>query len=255
MASVYRQVPKECLVRWMDTPEYAADYYATYDTVTELENGSTLHQGVYSLSSIKAGLRSITRQLGLNDEVYDVFEYAIINDDDGINEIFDYIGNELKQVPDINGFVLNALADIHNQWVVDNSSERAFRRKKSRGQLHQYAPLELIGWNEVLSDWVFLEPILECLGIYINENDLREYYNNKILEYATDKDITCRDDIATLVSTGSKYYPILPDELAINLRKDNHEVANTIVNNLVKDNSPLLETIGLSQEQVTPRLN
>ena len=203
MGSVYRKVPQECLVKWMNTSEEDAEYYATYDTVHELENGSDQHKGVYSLGSIRAGLRSIIRQLNLNESVYKIFEEAVIHDDDGINDIFDYIGDRLKRVPNIYEFILTALADIHNQWVQDNSFEKAFLRKVKKNQLHQYAPLELIGWNEVLSDLIFLEPILNCIGVNVSHDKLRSYYNEVILKYANEHNITSKEDINTLVSTGS----------------------------------------------------
>ena len=255
MGSVYRKVPQECLIKWMNTSEEDAEYYATYDTVHELENGSDQHKGVYSLGSIRAGLRSIIRQLNLNESVYKIFEEAVIHDDDGINDIFDYIGDRLKRIPNIYDFILTALADIHNQWVQDNSFEKAFLRKVKKNQLHQYAPLELIGWNEVLSDLIFLEPILNCIGVNVSHDKLHSYYNEVILKYANEHNITSKEDINTLVSTGSAYYPILPEELATRLVDNGELVTDTIISNLIEDNSPLLEVIGLKQEQEVPVLD
>ena len=254
MSSVYRRVPEECLVKWQNTSREDAEFYASYDTVHELENGSNKHDGVYSLSSIRAGLRSITRQLHLSDTVYDFFEFAVIHDDDGINEIFDYIGDRLKTVKNIDEFILTALADIHDKWVLDNSFEKAYLRKFKKHQLYQYTPIELIGWNELLSDLLFLEPILNCIGVNVDRDRLRKYYNEKILRYAEEHSITSKEDLATLVSTGSAYYPILPEELATKLSENSELVSKQIVNNLVKDNSPLLEVIGYQKQEKIPIL-
>ena len=252
MDSVYRRIAKDCLVKWMGTEESVAISYATNDTIQDLENGNEVHYGVGALSSIRAALRSIVRQLGFQDNVYSTLENTIVNGDNP--RVFEMISERLKQIPNMEEFVLIALSDIHDQWVLDNSSEKAFIKKEGRGQLHQYTPLELIGWNEVKSDLIFLEPIMTALGVSIDKDKLLEVYNAKVANYADEHSITSKEDIATLVGTGSAYYPALPQELGQKLADRNEVVADTVVTNLIKNQSPLLETLDLAEANEAPTL-
>ena len=252
MDSVYRRIAKDCLVKWMGTPEEDARSFATLDSIQELENGNDKHYGVGALSSIQAALSSIIRQLGLPSNTYVTLENAVLGDDN--SPIFETIREKFQQIDNIEELILTALSDIHDQWVIDNSSEKAFIKKEGRGQLHQYTPQELIGWNEVKSDLIFLEPILNRVGVTVNHEKLLAAYNERVEAYAREHGITSKDDIVTLVSTGSQYYPALPQDLAARLVEKADVVADTVVANLGKNNSPLLETIGLVDEAGAPTL-
>jgi len=252
MDSVYRRIAKDCLVKWMGTPEEEAKAFATDDTIQELEDGNDKHYGVGALGSIRAALKSIVRQLGIPDNAYVTFENAVLDDDN--SPIFETVAEKLQQVDNIEEFILTALSDIHDQWVIDNSSEKTFIKKEGRGQLHQFTPQELIGWNEVKSDLIFLEPILNRLGVTIDQEKLLAAYNEKVSAYASERGISSKEDIATLVETGSAYYPALPQELAQRLVEKKDVVADAVVANLQKNNSPLLETIGLTAGDGAPTL-
>ncbi len=252
MDSVYRRIAKDCLVKWMGTPDDEAKAFATEDTIMELEDGNDKHYGVGALGSVQAALSSIIRQLGLPSNSYVTFENAVLDDDS--SPIFETVRERIQQIENIEEFILTALSDIHDQWVIDNSSEKTFIKKEGRGQLHQYTPQELIGWNEVKSDLIFLEPILNRVGVRVDQDRLLAAYNEKVAAYASERGITSKDDIVTLVSTGSQYYPALPQELAERLVEKADVVADTVVANLGKNNSPLLETIGLAQEDSAPTL-
>ncbi|MBQ4031705.1 MAG: hypothetical protein II625_08110 [Bacilli bacterium] len=252
MNSVYRRVAKDCLVNWMGTPEEEAIAFATNDTVQDLENGNDNHYGVGALGSIRAAMRSIVRQLGLPDNIYSTFENAVVNDDN--SNVFGVIAEKMQQVPNIEELIINALSDIHDQWVIDNSSEKTFTKKEGRGQLHQYTPLELIGWKEVKSDLIFLEPVLNAVGVTVDREKLLAAYNERVMAYAEERGITSKDDIATLIGTGSGYYPALPQELAGKLVERKDVIADGVVAKAMENNSPLLEVIGLGQTDGAPTL-
>ena len=56
--------------------------------------------------------------------------------------------------------------------------DKTFNKKCDRKQLRQYAPLELIGWNEVKSDLLFLNPILKSIDVNVNDIKFKYIVDN-----------------------------------------------------------------------------
>ena len=115
--------------------------------------------------------------------------------------------------------------------MVDNSSEKTFNKKVSRNQLRQYAPLELIGWNEVKSDLLFLNPILAAIGVNVDEQSLENEYHSMVASYLEEKEINSPDDLTALVNQGGNYYPELPAHLAERLAPMSEIVSSQMIEN------------------------
>ena len=126
---------------------------------------------------------------------------------------------------------LGVLSTIHDGWVIDNSNEKTFNKKCDRKQLRQYAPLELIGWNEVKSDLLFLNPILKSIDVNVNEKNLEQSYHNRVANYMNQMQINNQEDLTNLVKQGKDYYPILPEELERKLKLMSHIVSEQIEQN------------------------
>ena len=126
---------------------------------------------------------------------------------------------------------LGVLTTIHDGWVVDNSSEKTFNKKVDRQQLRQYAPLELIGWNEVKSDLLFLNPVLASVGVQVDEVALAQAYHNRVANYMKEMKINNQYDLTTLVQQGRNYYPVLPKELEARLLPMSEVVSSQIIQN------------------------
>ena len=158
-------------------------------------NGLTeVESQVYAMSSMEHATLGVANELGLGEEEKEQLWNAVINGPENA-EIFSTVAQKA------NGFtneqILNVLSTIHDGWVIDNSSDRTFQKKVDREQLRQYAPLELIGWNEVQSDLLFLNPILSSIGVSVNENQLSASYHERVAKYFEQNNI---DDYVSLVS-------------------------------------------------------
>ena len=100
--------------------------------------------------------------------------------------------------------ILDILSEVHNNWVRGNSKKFFSREEK-----HQHMPIELIGWNEARADLLFVQPILESMGIKVNEEELKKAYDTRVKEFFLDNDIKTKDDLANKISTGTQFYNAL----------------------------------------------
>lgn len=239
MAIPYQNVAKAALINWNGLSEEEAQRKIESESFQELENQ------VFAASSIKYAVIGISKQVGLTEsETYDFF-LAVINGPENA-KIFDIVKEKAK------GFTeeqeLNVLSDIHDGWVQDNSSEKTFNKKVDRQQLRQYAPLELIGWNEAKSDLLFLNPVLESIGVQVNEEALEQAYHDRVVDYLEDNGIFSEDDLTDLIKQGREYYPALPEELEKRLLPMSEVVSEQIMKNW-NENSPAISIMFIPEPQ------
>ena len=227
MATPYQNVAKAALINWNGLSEEEALAKIQTESVQELENQ------VYAMGSMKYAVVGIAKQIGLSEEETMKFFEAVINGPENA-EIFNLVRAKMQGFSEEKK--LGVLSTIHDGWVNDNSSEKTFNKKVDRQQLRQYAPLELIGWNEVRSDLLFLNPILASVGVSVNENDLSQAYHAKVSQYMEEKQINGPDDLTRLVSQGRGYYPALPEALEARLLPMSEVVSSQLIQNWnVKD--------------------
>ena len=201
----YQNVAKAALINWNGLSEEEAMSKIQSESVQQLEGQ------VYAMGSMKYATLGIAQQLGLNNEQIERFFNAIINGPEN-DEIFAAVAQKAQNFTDDQK--LNVLSTIHDGWVQDNSSDKTFQKKYDRQQLRQYAPLELIGWNEVRSDLLFLSPILEAISVSLDENKLADAYHNRVANYLNKMNINSAEDLTSLVEQGTVYYSALPDNLS-----------------------------------------
>lgn len=198
-------------------------------------NGLTeVESQVYAMSSMEHATLGVANELGLGEEEKEQLWNAVINGPENA-EIFSTVAQKA------NGFtneqILNVLSTIHDGWVIDNSSDKTFQKKVDREQLRQYAPLELIGWNEVQSDLLFLNPILSSIGVSVNENQLSASYHERVAKYFEQNNIDDYVSLVSLLEQGRQYYPTLPENLENNLKSMTGIMASQIVSNWTKKDS------------------
>jgi len=187
------------------------------------------------MGSINSAIQSLSAQLGLTSEEAEAFRESVINGAPS-DPIFNLVSEKAKSIDSVEDFILQGLSDIHDNWVKDNSGEQAFQKKTERQQLRQYAPLEIIGWNEAKSDLLFLTPILSSIGVPAPTRGLEGLKNLKKLENAYYEKLSSflaekGTNLTELVSRGKDFYPALPDELAQKIVPIAGTVANQIVDN------------------------
>ena len=163
-----------------------------------------------------------------HDLLHDYEDYVYIDIDhpeEGLEEV-EFHGM-LHEKGSENELVLYALQKIHDGWVADN--EKKFSQN-GRNKQYQHLPMELIGWKEVKSDLIFLRPILEKMGVYIDDKELENAYNKRVSQFLSDKGIQTKEDLAETISKGVEFYPPLEgQENILSALSDKEYVLSTIV--------------------------
>ena len=150
---------------------------------------------------------------------------------------------ESLQNKEKNKVVLDILSNIHDAWVIKNSDNFL---KPDRNRERQFVPLQLLNWEEVESDLVFLKPILEEAGIAINIEELKKEHNGQRLAYLKENRIFSKKDMIMHIRQGSEKYPALKglttasredksiDELLME-SETTEKMADQIIGKLIKD--------------------
>ena len=94
------------------------------------------------------------------------------------------IGKEFKAC-----LVVNSLMNVHRQWIFDNRDN--FGLPVYREQHFLFLRAEYIGWDELMKNYVFMEPILRLLELEPSF-DLAEHYYDIFQE-----NLYCEPDFLT----------------------------------------------------------
>ena len=220
----YKEIALYALVKWNGVEEEKA--LEMIDTLSNEE----LEGQVWASGSVNHAIDSIALKLGLSEEDKKAFSDACYNGPENA-PIFNKVGSLINNQKDKEKFVLGILSDIHDGWVVDNSSEKTFNKKKDRKQLRQYLPLPLIGFNEVKSDLIFLRPILASCGLDTDSLRLEGAYHGQLQDFIQDNGLTSFEKLTLRVAEGKKFYPVLPEELAERLMPLSDEIVQEVYAN------------------------
>lgn len=222
MITPYQNVAKEALINWNGLSEEEATTKINTESVEQLEGQ------VYALDSVKYAVIGLAKQINLEEEKTIDFFDAVVNGPTDA-QIFVDVKNKSQGLSEEKQ--LEILATIHDGWVKNNANEKTFNKKVDRQQLRQYAPIDLIGWNEVRNDLLFLKPILASVGVQVNEQQLSQTYHERVNQYMTKNKINSQEDLTALVQQGKLYYPTLPEELETRLKPMSNIVSAQIVDN------------------------
>ena len=221
--TAYQKVAKAAFIAW---PPYLTEEDS--DKKVRTESFEELESQCWAKSSVESAALGIAKTLNLNEEETVEFCARVLYGPADA-KIFEIVRSKFTAFS--YDQILDVLAAIHDKWVVSNSSEKVFAKKVAKGQLRQYAPLELIGFNEVESDLLFLKPVLEAIGVSVDLNTLKAAYHARVAEYMESKAITSIDTLTSLIAQGRGYYPTLPEELALRLAPEISTVSEQIVEN------------------------
>lgn len=131
--------------------------------------------------------------------------------------------------------ILEILTHIHNEWVKNNSNKFLNRQKD-----FQFVDLKLLPYEEVLSDLIFLQPILEGCGIDIDDEILKKEFYNKQIEYLKKEGILSHEALVGKLMEGSDFYFTLKDLttnidgkiVSIDEKLKNREIAESMANQI-----------------------
>ncbi len=218
----YREVAKNALMEWFQKPEAEAAIRANMGTVEGID------KKIDALGSVTAAVEGVSRELSLTEEEQKEFLDAVVNGPED-SPIFSKVSEKAGDfTPEQE---LSVLAFIHDKWVVSKSDETTFNEKVEKNKLRQYAPSELIGFNEVKSYLIFLEPVLKSVGVKIDKKDLIDTYHKSVTDYLETMGINNKDDLQETLSSGRLYYPILTAELDSRLSEHIPEMTDQMINN------------------------
>ncbi len=207
----YRVVAKNALMSWNGLSEDEAQKIIETSTFDELESQ------VYAKNSVVYAVEAIANYFGNSSELIGLMKDAALGDkQDDIylfcENSYELIGDSLNKV----GFsVIDILANVHDGWVKDNAKK--FNREGRENKKYQHLPIEMIGWKEAKADLLFVEPILDAMGIKVDEQKLEQEYNKRVTKFFNEKNLVNENGIdkgavARLIAKGHEFYSPLTEE-------------------------------------------
>lgn len=220
--SPYRVIAKNALKSWNGLSDEEAKKVVLKSSFEELENQ------VWATSSIKSAVSAISNYFGFDQEKSDQFLKAVLGQNDAEmtekqEKVLNEISEEIKTCK-VNDLALYSLNCIHDGWVVENAKK--FSKEGRENKKYQHLPLEMIGWDEAKADLLFLEPILNSVGLEIEIEKLRSDYFKSVSTFfkengfVDEKNFIQGDKITEAIIKGKDFYPALTE---VNTAKDEKE--------------------------------
>lgn len=222
--STYRIIAKNALMSWNGLSEEEATKVVKNSSFEELENQ------VWATDSIRYAVCAVSDYLNLNNLTEKDFGSAIMGQDNPeMTESQEKILNEISKLAkdkdvDIAEMTIYALKCIHDGWVINNAKK--FVKEGREVKKYQHLPLEMIGWKEATADLLFLEPVLNSIGLEIDKDMLKNAYTEDTKAFFKDHDFVDKNfeidetKVASAILKGKEFYPALNE---INTAKDMEE--------------------------------
>lgn len=163
VGAIYKNIANECLIAWY--PDMSG---TDRDNLLERGNLQEIESYVGAKNSIDTAIEAIREslerhQVYLPDNFSDIVYYSDTPNGD-VERLTIEIGKNRAINEDAKALIaIYALGKIHARWIGDNTKK--FFDEKRRGKRYMFLPIEFIGWDEVLKDYVFLSSILQLLCI------------------------------------------------------------------------------------------
>ncbi len=217
MLTPYRVVAKNALMSWNGLSDEEAQKIVETQSFDELE-GQVWAKGsmLYAVSAIAQNLGLETVQTDLENIVLNGGgkQHSLTLSESG-QQTLSEIGELLKA--NKNFSVVDVLSKVHDGWVKDNAKK--FNKEGREGKKYQHLPIELIGWKEAKADLLFVEPILNSMGISIDEKQLEQEYNSRVETYFNKNGLVDEKGIdkaalTSFILKGAKYPPLTEQNTA-----------------------------------------
>ena len=170
----------------------------------------------YATSSVMSAIDKIAELLELTDAQKERFVEAVFAKDHAeVSEYDKIVFAEIRKkwnekVAENPKAVVEVLEAIHDNWVKDNVKK--FNYVLRDGTKYQHLPIELIGFEEAELDLLFLNPILDAIGVKVSRVELFEAYLSKTAKYLAKHNINSEEDLAKLIAKGAEFYDKLKDK-------------------------------------------
>lgn len=177
---IYREIAKDALMNWNGLSAEEANEKVKLSSFEELE------KTVGANSSIRAAIHGImksleTRKLVDDEEMEDIgddLEWGLTEHKgpENFDVAIKNLSKKLESVDDKERFVLDVLDNIHENWIEKNMNK--LNDPKRVNKRYQFMPLSIIGFKEAKADLLFVQPILETAGMKVDQDRLKDAYEN-----------------------------------------------------------------------------
>ena len=169
--------------------------------------------------SVEGGTNSIGKRIGLSEEEIKEFNYASIHGPADA-PIFKIVGDRIPK-DNLYKFMIDILSDVHDVWVKNNSKKFNSVNIKNgqevpRAKEYQHLPLQLIGFDEVKLDLIYVEPIVNACGIEIDEKELKAEYDKSVEDFFIENNAKKISDFHDEIMKGENFYPALEGQDNVN---------------------------------------
>lgn len=88
----------------------------------------------------------------------------------------EFVDSDYESMNNKEYFVLSVLSDIHNKWCENNES--TFFDSEQSNNRYKFLDFNMIGFEDAITYLRFATPILEKIGIKVNDENLQEQYDD-----------------------------------------------------------------------------
>lgn len=198
--SAYARAAVEALVRWNKMDREEAERVVAEKPREELE------RMCWAEDSVKAGFQLLMRKFRENGiEISPEQEqeyYSVILDGPEDSPLMAELSGHLQGM-DRKELAKEALVEIHDNWVRTKEGkliESFAENSKRAGSKFMHTPLELIGWETVESDYVFLESVMQTMGISMPREEIKAAYEEMQAMYMDKNNLHSKEDLAKHVA-------------------------------------------------------
>lgn len=203
--SAYAKAAIRALVNWNGKSFEEAQEIVSTHSREEIEGMC------WAEDSVKSGFEALVksfraRGIEISDSQKDEL-YGVILDGPEDSPLLSEIAGKVEDV-DRYDVALDALTEIHDNWVATPKNMTNIHRD---GKAYMHTPLEMIGWDTVHLDYIFLKPVMESMGVPIeNEQELVKAYEDRQVSIFSGRQINDRDDLAKYLHDDIRndYYPL-----------------------------------------------
>lgn len=182
-SSIYKEVAASALKNWYGKTD--EDVQHIFSTMSNIQIEKHEKHGTWATESMIAGIKTYAKEVEcseiINTPTSKLCE-MILNEDPFLTIVLEKATKQKLQdlaPEDIRQFkqklYVDCLEAVHDQWAVSNVKKFFMEDREDRQYMH--LPLELIGWKEIKKDLLFLEPIINAVGLDANMFDVEREYN------------------------------------------------------------------------------
>lgn len=195
--TIIGEITKKAKINWDNMSEKEAD--------EEIEKIKDYNQAIDNVTygSERVAMNGIAKVSDLTDDEFEI----LLNDVYTKKEVSSNVSNKVLSSFNEQGnekAILKVLTYIHDEWVKNNGKKFGARNKD-----YQFVNINLLSFEEVEKDLIFLQAILEGCGLAINIESLKKEFLSEQKEFLRKNEIISHEKLVKKIMSGSSFYPTL----------------------------------------------